>query len=570
MAIGSLGRGTGDTMNDPSHSELPHTPGEAFSLSAAKRIIGNDEHASRVLRLRRVTTIGMVAWILFGLTDWFIVAFVEPGRLWVYWGLRAIGLVVVALSVVRLHRQPLPSERFVGALEIGALAILSALVSVSCLEFRGIESPLALGIITILVARGAALSDHYKRGLLGVGLIVLAHPVVLLGMALFSPEIAAQLGDSRAVGAFVLNQFFIIGAGLITVASGHAVWALRKRVYETRSFGRYRLKRLIGRGGMGEVWAAHHHTLRRDVAVKILSPSKINDLAMARFEREVRTMSELTHPNTVRVFDYGVTEDGLCYYAMELLEGDNLSTMVRRDGPMPPLRAVRLVWQAARALAEAHERGIVHRDIKAGNIFVTSAGSEVDLVKVLDFGLARLTSQEPTDATLTETGWVVGTPAYMSPEVVLGQSADARADIYGLGVVLYFLLCGRPPFEAEDRRELLVAHLNTPPTRPSEVTGKPIHSAVEAVVLRCLAKKPADRYQNATDLAHALARCTLPPSPRAPSAAGDPGIDALGDLLTDPSSDVATIVDLFPPAGDSSWVDRPWPSSGNPYDPEEG
>ena len=180
--------------------------------------------------------------------------------------------------------------------------------------------------------------------------------------------------------------------------------------------------------------------------------------AHARFEREVRATAELVHPNTVRVFDYGTTEDGALVLRHGAARGGDAGrSTCSRLGPLAPARAVHIVGQAARALAEAHERGIVHRDVKPENLFLTSLGGEHDFVKVLDFGIAKV--QSP-DGTMTDTGCVLGTPAYISPEVAVGQEADARSDVYGLGAVLYFLLCGRPPFEAETAGALIFAHVH--------------------------------------------------------------------------------------------------------------
>src|SRR5690606_19918974 len=201
-----------------------------------------------------------------------------------------------------------------------------------------------------------------------------------------SAELAAQFTDPMALASFVLSQVFLLAAAALVLVGGHMIWALRRQVFETRSLGRYTLKHRLGAGGMGEVWAAHHRALRRDVAVKILKPETRGEPgAVARFEREVRATAELVHPPTVRVFDYGVTEDGLWYYAMELLDGDDLHALVSREGPLEPARAARLIWQAAKALGEAHARGIVHRDVKPENLFVTRIGGEGEFVKVLDF-----------------------------------------------------------------------------------------------------------------------------------------------------------------------------------------
>jgi serine/threonine protein kinase len=272
--------------------------------------------------------------------------------------------------------------------------------------------------------------------------------------------------------------------------------------------GRYRLKRRLATGGMGDVWVAYHPGLKRNVAVKILRPDRQERSAssLGRFEREVRATAELMHPNTVRVFDYGVTEDGLWYYVMELLEGETLAEHVSRLGPLPPARAVHIVGQAARALGEAHERGIVHRDVKPENLFLTSLGGEHDFVKVLDFGIAKV---QNADAAMTETGWVLGTPAYMSPEVATGQTADARSDVYALGAVLYYLLCGRPPFEAENAAALFFAHVNENVVPPSRVMQRPLPSDIEGVVMRALEKEPSARYATGADLALGLSECAL-------------------------------------------------------------
>jgi serine/threonine-protein kinase len=261
---------------------------------------------------------------------------------------------------------------------------------------------------------------------------------------------------------------------------------------------------------MGDVWVAYHPGLKRDVAVKILRPDQqeSSQSALTRFEREVRATAELEHPNTVRVFDYGVTEDGLWYYVMELLEGETLAQHVERLGPLPPSRAIHIIGQAARALGEAHERGIVHRDVKPENIFLTSMGGEHDFVKVIDFGIAKMKNVDGT-MTGTGTGWVMGTPAYMSPEVAMGGSADARSDVYALGQVLYFLLCGRPPFQADNVAALIFAQVNEKVVPPSSFLGRQLPLDLEAIVMRALGKEPAGRFANAAEFALAVSSCTL-------------------------------------------------------------
>lgn len=463
---------------------------------------------SQLRRLRRAAVIAVVVWPFFGLVDWFVVSFVTPGRLWFYLLLRGIGLLVLLVAVLQIFGTKRISGARMRGLDIFVTSSLTILITISCIEFGGIASPLAMGVVTVLLSRSVVVSDHWKRGILPIGLIVVSYPLTLLVMAGFSPTIAAQFSESRTLARFVVNLMFVGAAGVIVVAGGHMVWALKRQVYNSRTLGCYRLKKRVGAGGMGEVWLAHHNALRRDVAIKILKPEKGNDSkAIARFEREVHATSELSHPNTVRVYDYGITDDGLWYYAMELLDGCDLHEAVLRNGPMHPQRAAFLIAQAARALAEAHNHGIVHRDIKPENVFLTNINGEGDFVKVLDFGLAKLLVADEGSESLTQVGWAVGTPQWVSPEVVLGNEADERSDIYGLGAVLYFLLCGQSPFGQVEMRKILHAHMHTSPKTPSEHLGYALPYNIETLVMRCLAKNPDERFQSGAELSKALDEC---------------------------------------------------------------
>ena len=379
-------------------------------------------------------------------------------------------------------------------------------IALMCVEFRGLASPYVPGCCLVLLGRTVTAQDPWKRGIAMSGVPVALFFTVLLGSAVLSPRVAAQFHDPAAITTLLVNSAYVLSTYALLVICGHIVWSLRRQVFEARSLGRYRLKRRLATGGMGDVWVAYHQGLKRDVAVKILRPDQQerSASALARFEREVRATAELAHPNTVRVFDYGATEDGLWYYVMELLEGETLAQHVFRLGPLLPSRAVHIVGQAARALAEAHDRGIVHRDVKPENLFLTSLGGEYDFVKLIDFGIAKVQS---ASATMTETGSVLGTPAYMSPEVAMGGAADARSDVYALGAVLYFLLCGRPPFEADNAAALLFAHIHENVKSPSRVLGLQLPGDVETVVTRALEKEPAARYATAAELALALASC---------------------------------------------------------------
>jgi len=269
-------------------------------------------------------------------------------------------------------------------------------------------------------------------------------------------------------------------------------------------FGSYRLIRQIGAGGMGRVYVAEHTRLGRLFALKMLrSEYSGNVEAVKRFFAEARAVSRINHENIIQISDFVENDRGFSYYIMELLQGVDLRTLVEREGPLACGRAANLVWQASRALAEAHAHGIVHRDLKPANLFVTAPGGEADFVKLLDFGVAKGVREE-TD--LTQAGFVAGTPSYMSPETARGLRADERADVYALGAVLYFALMGRPPFVRASTPELLYAHVHDAPSPPS-AQGLALPEDLEAIVLRCLEKEPDRRFASAAELATALGRC---------------------------------------------------------------
>lgn len=273
---------------------------------------------------------------------------------------------------------------------------------------------------------------------------------------------------------------------------------------------------------MGSVYKAEQPDMNRYVAVKILHPRYAGrqDL-VARFRREARAMSQLSHPNTARVFIYGVLEDGSCYFVMEHLVGKNLAQVVRSEGPMDPARAVRIMSQACGALEEAHHAGIVHRDLKPENIFLTTQGGIADFPKVLDFGLAKVTEKQmrPGSLVLTREGMVFGTPEFMSPEQAKGKTLDARSDIYSLGVIFYELLTGKLPFEAKHSIEYIQLHVTAQPAPLSQrVPGLTFSPALDAAVARALAKDPDQRYPSAMAFAAALQEAISPTSrpPEAP------------------------------------------------------
>ena len=272
--------------------------------------------------------------------------------------------------------------------------------------------------------------------------------------------------------------------------------------------GSYRLLEKVGSGGMGEVWRARHQLLARPCAIKLVRPERLGergrDQAIERFRREARAIARLASPHTVRLFDFGVSDAGSPFYVMELLDGLDLHTLVERFGPLPPERAVAVLRQACRSLAEAHQAGLLHRDVKPQNVLLCRLGLECDVAKVVDFGLAR--SVGAGEAQITAEGAVTGTPAYMPPERVLGEPGDERSDIYALGGVAFYLLTGRAPFAGEPMA-VMIHHVRTPPPAPSSLA--PVPAALEAVVLACLEKDPARRPPTALDLWRRLGEVEL-------------------------------------------------------------
>jgi serine/threonine-protein kinase len=255
---------------------------------------------------------------------------------------------------------------------------------------------------------------------------------------------------------------------------------------------------------MGSVYRARHAMLRRPTAIKLVPPEKASASALARFEREVQLTASLSHPNTVSVFDYGHTPDGIFYYAMEYLEGTNLDALVRADGPQPPARVVHVLRQVASALVEAHGIGLIHRDIKPENVILCERGGIPDVAKVVDFGLVR--DLEPASgARLTQANVIHGTPLYLSPEAIRAPDAvDARSDLYGLGAVGYYLLTGTHVFGGATTVEVCSHHLHSQPVPPSERLGRPVPAGLERLILACLEKEPARRPATAAELRDAL------------------------------------------------------------------
>jgi serine/threonine-protein kinase len=304
-------------------------------------------------------------------------------------------------------------------------------------------------------------------------------------------------------------------SAIVATVPSQVFQGLGRRLREAQALGSYQLVELLGHGGMGEVWRAQHRWLARHAAVKVIRPEVLGaganvdvKLILRRFEREAQATASLSSPHSIRLFDFGTTEEGSFYYVMELLKGRNLESLIHEFGPVPVERAVYLLRQVCHSLAEAHASGLVHRDIKPANIYVCRMGLDYDFVKVLDFGLVKVRHGDPMNIVVTSDHTTTGTPAYMAPETIVGGvDVDRRADVYSIGCVAYYLLTGQLVFPASTPMQALVDHVHTPPVAPSERTEMPIPRPIDELVLACLEKSPDRRPQNAEEVLRRLNGC---------------------------------------------------------------
>ena len=427
----------------------------------------------------------------------------------------AVAASIAALGVV-LWKHPPKRLRHLRELELVLFAIVVAYLIVSngyFVERFGLMNPpiepvrhptisvsstrldpVTLRWLVVLVGYGALIPNTWRR----------CATVVFSMVGIFIAQLIIQ---ARGVGVswaelpslMMYPVVWMAVACVVAIFGSYRVSLLERRVQDAERLGQYRLKRHLGSGGMGEVYLAEHVLLKQPFAVKLLSPDRVSDpKILQRFEREVQAMARLEHWNTVEIYDYGHGVDGSFYYVMEYLPGLTLEQLVTQFGPLPPGRAVHFLRQICRALQEAHDMGLMHRDIKPGNIIVCERAGIHDVAKLLDFGLVKHVGL--ADPQLTMEGTVAGTPAYMSPEQATGsEHADARTDIYSLGAVAYFLLTGRPPFTNRSATQVMAAHIYEAPV-PVIAHRPEVGAVLDEIVRRCLAKKPADRFSDARAL----------------------------------------------------------------------
>jgi tRNA A-37 threonylcarbamoyl transferase component Bud32 len=312
--------------------------------------------------------------------------------------------------------------------------------------------------------------------------------------------------DSSQLAMWFVPSFLMAGW---TYFLSRDIYRMEVDISHAREMGSYSLEKMLGRGGMGEVWTARHRRLCSGAAVKLIRPEVLihktgreAHVLRRRFEQEARATARLRSPHTVALHDFGVSEDGSFYYAMELLEGLDLEGLIERFGPQPSARVIGILRQVCDSLAEAHGYGLIHRDIKPSNVFLARLGVTCDFVKVLDFGLVKAENAGATRLTID--GTTAGTPAYMAPELATGAPFDARVDIYSLGCIGYFLLTASPVFDEPSPVAVALAHVQKQPVPPSQRSELAVPAVLENVIMRCLSKNPGDRPQNAMELARAL------------------------------------------------------------------
>jgi hypothetical protein len=427
-------------------------------------------------------------------------------------GVISISVALLVAALIRSARLPLAAKVNIGlAFEVaGSYGIAAAeFLDPSSLAVKGSWTGLSwVAVWTALFT--VVVPTRPRRALVAALGSVSAVPVVV-GFAMAAGNASFTLEPWEFLFGLVFPYLFVV---MMAYVAARVVYTLGSEVSRARELGSYRLVERLGQGGMGEVWRAKHLLLARPAAIKLIRPSLTADGrigafedARRRFEREAQAIASLRSPHTVTLFDFGVSGDGAFYYVMELLDGLDAETLVRRTGPVPPERAIHLLRQVCHSLSEAESSGLVHRDIKPANIFLCQYGEDYDFVKVLDFGIVKATTATAeTGPALTREMTVHGTLAFMAPEQALGSpDVDGRADIYATGCVAYWLLTGQQVFTADTPMGLLLHHAQTPATPPSAKTDARIPSALDDLVLSCLAKDPAARPQTARELSRRLA-----------------------------------------------------------------
>jgi serine/threonine-protein kinase len=410
------------------------------------------------------------------------------------WGLSLKQLRLAELAIFGLPALFLAYMQFAKGCEGVASGSCKEFIAESCIPW-----------ISLIYIYGLIIPNNWKRAAVIISLMGLFPIAMIASTAWHRPAMQEVLFED---GYMSLVAIWIGIPTLAAIFGSHTINSLRKEATAARQVGSYRLIERIGVGGMGEVYLAEHKLLKRPCAIKLIHDSHAQDpQSVARFETEVQASARLTHWNTIEIYDYGVTEDGTFYYVMEYLPGKNLQEIVDSYGPMSAARTIHILRQVCAGLKEAHAIGLIHRDIKPGNVFATERGGVFDVAKLVDFGLVKSIVPQEKPINLTLEGMVIGSPLYVAPEQAMGNDRpDARGDIYSLGAVAYFVLTGRPLFVHEKPLQVIFAHVNEMVERPSNIRSD-IPADLEAVILKCLEKDPSRRYQTVEELDRALAAC---------------------------------------------------------------
>jgi tRNA A-37 threonylcarbamoyl transferase component Bud32 len=493
---------------------LPRAPAGGATPGASSRALPTDILREASLRLGTFSLVVAVLWFLgttLGHVGYYFVT--APGHegWWKLDGTDAIATtsIVVSLALFAYSRRNRREPQFM--LDLGLAYMVSMSLALG-LMFHWDQAPVDYLIVpeiswvgVMLLMFGALLPVSTPKMLAAGTVAVAMNPISML----VAHSRGAWTGSLWKVALMHYPDFLLVGVAVVIT---RVLTQLGRQVGRAREMGSYQLTELLGRGGMGEVYKATHRMLARPAAIKLIRPEAIARagdeaaIAVKRFYREAESAANLRSPHTVEVYDFGVTADGTLYFVMELLDGMDLETLVVRHGPLPAGRVVRILCQVCESLEEAHRAGLVHRDIKPANIHVGRLGLRRDFVKVLDFGLVKpFTAGNAEHSLATVAGQTPGTPAYMAPEMALGEAVDGRADIYALGCVAYFLLTGQLVFDATTAIQMIARHLRSEPVPPSQRTDNSIPPALEELVLHCLRKEPAERPQTAAELAAALA-----------------------------------------------------------------
>ena len=428
------------------------------------------------------------------------------------WGPSVIGIVValVVAWVVRSERFPISA-----VMNLGLLFEVVSSYAIAAAEFADPQSLemhrgwLGLSWVAVWIVLFTVVVPTTPRRALVTALASVSSVPIVIGLMIVTGFTSLRVEPALFFIGLVFPYLLVAGMAYV---GARVVYQLGTEVKRARELGSYRLEEKLGEGGMGEVWRARHRMLARPAAIKLIRRTEgngragVSEEAARRFEREAQVIARLRSPHTVELFDFGRAEDGAFYYVMELLDGLDADSLVRRFGPTPPERAIYLLRQVCHSLSEAQSCGLVHRDIKPANIFLCHYGEEYDFVKVLDFGIVG-SARNAADPTAVHTAeqTVRGTPAFIAPEQAMGTEVDGRADIYATGCLAYWLLTGQLVFTAETPMALLMHHAKTMPAPPSTRTDRPIPRALDELVLSCLAKVPGDRPQTARELSLRLA-----------------------------------------------------------------